>query len=75
MSLKFPRLRDAMAEHYTRNTESVTEWCNRCWKYTQHSVSGGRIGRCMEHDAPLLSRRQKVARALREYEAQNPRLF
>lgn len=47
-----------MAEHYTANTESVTRWCNQCNRPTQHGVSGGRIGRCLEHDAPQFSKKQ-----------------
>lgn len=39
-----------MAHHYTKNTESVTHWCNRCRGQTLHVVSDGRLGRCMnEH--------------------------
>lgn len=48
-----------MTEHYTANTESVTAWCNHCNRNTQHSVSGNRRGRCLEHEAPELSQKQK----------------
>ena len=61
-----------MAEHYTTNTESVTRWCNACNRPTQHKVSGGRVGRCMEHDAPLESQRQRAARLKRERELRAP---
>jgi len=64
-----------MAEHYTRSTESATRWCNRCGKRTQHIVSGGRIGRCLEHEAPELSAAQLKRRAKQERELKNPRLF
>jgi hypothetical protein len=47
-----------MAEHYTANTESVTAWCNKCNHNTQHSVSGNRRGRCLEHEAPRFSKKQ-----------------
>lgn len=48
-----------MAEHYTSNTESVTRWCNCCARRTQHDVSAGHIGRCMEHEAPEMTRVQQ----------------
>ncbi len=64
-----------MAEHYTSNTESVTRWCNHCGKPTQHSVSGGRVGRCMEHDAPALSKAQEKRREKRERQTPEPGLF
>lgn len=42
---------------------------------TQHSVSDGRLGRCMEHDAPKFSKAQIRRRELQERERQAPRLF
>jgi hypothetical protein len=47
-----------MTEHYTANTEAVSKWCNKCDRYTQHTVSAGRVGRCLEHDAPKYSKKQ-----------------
>jgi hypothetical protein len=44
-----------MPEHYTRNTEEATRWCNACNARTQHAVSDGRLGRCLEHDAEVLA--------------------
>jgi len=41
-----------VSEHYTRNTESVTRWCNRCGRPTQHLVSAGRVGRCENDHHP-----------------------
>ena len=67
-----------MSEHFTRNTEEATHWCNRCERFTQHAVSDGRLGRCKEHEvgnAEGLSQAQEKARADREREKQNPRLF
>lgn len=64
-----------MTEHYTTNTESVTRWCNRCGKPTQYKVSGGRVGRCTEHESETLSKKQKAARQKREMEERNPKLF
>ncbi len=64
-----------MPHHYTRDTESDTKWCNRCSRHTQHAVSDGRIGRCMEHQAEGESKKQIEARKKREEEAKNPKLF
>jgi len=54
-----------MPEHYTKNTEECTAWCNKCHRNTQHRVDGGRRVPCLEHEAPELSlaqiRRQKAA--------------
>ena len=36
-------------QHYTSNTVSVSKWCNKCGRFTQHSVSGHRAGHCLEH--------------------------
>jgi hypothetical protein len=42
-----------MPEHFTRNTESVHAWCHHCGKLTDHAVSDGRIGRCInDHSSP-----------------------
>lgn len=38
-----------MTQHFTSNTISQARWCNACKRQTQHSVSGNRLGRCMEH--------------------------
>jgi hypothetical protein len=64
-----------MPEHNTRNTESVTAWCNHCGKPTQHKVSDGRRGRCMEHEAVGASKKQEAAARKREHEEKNPKLF
>lgn len=64
-----------MAEHYTRGTLACTAWCNHCSRNTQHGVSDGRRGRCLEHDAPQYSKKQLADRARREREHQNPELF
>lgn len=61
-----------MSEHYPRSTESVTLWCNHCGKPTQHKVSEGIAGRCMEHEAPEFSKKQLRERERREKEKQNP---
>lgn len=52
-----------MAEHYTRNTESATAWCNRCQRMTTHRVDGGRKGPCLEHQTPVHEKKkiEKIA--------------
>lgn len=64
-----------MTEHYTRNTESVTRHCNHCNRQTQHTVSDGRVGRCLEHNAEGLSQSQIANRERIERAKQNPELF
>lgn len=54
------------AEHYPRGTESVLKWCNRCGRLTKHRVDDVRAGRCLEHDAPAESKKQRAARLKRE---------
>ncbi len=36
-----------MAQHYTSNTVSVSKWCHKCERFTQHAVSGHRVGHCL----------------------------
>jgi hypothetical protein len=36
-----------MAEHYTKNTVSVTVWCSKCRKFTEHRVDAGQRGPCV----------------------------
>lgn len=64
-----------MTDHYTTATESDTAWCSACGHRTQHHVSGHRLGRCLEHDAPHVTQRQAAARDRRERERQQPNLF
>jgi hypothetical protein len=67
-----------MAEHYTTNTLEATKFCNHCGRNTQHAVSCGRIGRCLEHAAPQYSAAQlrRRERLVREAERDRiPRLF
>jgi hypothetical protein len=53
-----------MTEHYTRNTESATAWCNRCGRFTQHKVSDGRLAHCidLEHPAPPAQTKAQIRR-------------
>lgn len=55
-----------MSEHFTRNTESVTRWCNKCGRVTEFAVSAGRLGRCTEHDVAPESEAKKGARRAAE---------
>lgn len=64
-----------MTEHYTRNTESILKWCNRCDRLTVHAVSDGRVGRCTEHGPVGESKKQTAEREKREREAANPRML
>jgi hypothetical protein len=65
-----------MAFHYTQGTESVTKWCNVCQRMTQFAVSGGRVGRCTEHQAPKFSKAQLHRQKLEELDRRKgPRLF
>jgi hypothetical protein len=47
-----------VSQHFTKNTIAASAWCNHCGRTTLHVVSGNRIGRCAEHDAPQLSKAQ-----------------
>ena len=48
-------------EHYTRNTVSVSAYCSKCAKKTQHRVDGVRKGPCLDcirkQDAEVASRK------------------
>lgn len=57
-----------MGEHYTRNTENVTAWCNKCGRQTQHRVDAGRKGPCLDcieqaekkrHETPVREKKSK----------------
>jgi hypothetical protein len=62
-------------EHFTENTESILKWCGKCGRQTRHAVSGGRAGRCTEHEAAPESQAQRRRRLKAEREAANPTLF
>lgn len=64
-----------MTEHFTRNTESFTSWCKTCGRLTQHAVSYGRLGRCLEHESQKYSKAQLKRREQVEHDAKNPSLF
>lgn len=48
-----------MPEHYTRNTETATAWCNKCQRMTTHRVDGVRRGPCLEHESPVKPPKKK----------------
>lgn len=54
-----------MVEHYTRNTETVTAWCLKCKRNTEHRVDGGRRGPCIDpaHPKPKEKPAKKTAGA------------
>ncbi len=37
-----------MTQHFTRSTISMSLWCNKCQKYTQHRIDGVRKGPCLD---------------------------
>ena len=61
-----------MAEHYSSSTVSISAYCKKCGKYTQHRVDGHRKGPCLvcidklnaAHDSapvkPELARQQNL---------------
>ena len=59
-------------EHYTRNTVSVSAYCSKCAKNTQHRVDGVRKGPCLEciarRDAEVAERRIERAEYARQKE-------
>jgi ribosomal protein L44E len=42
-----------MTQHFTRNTVSMSLWCKKCQKYTQHRIDGVRKGPCLDCIARL----------------------
>lgn len=48
-------------QHYTRNTVSVRRWCNECRRFTDHQVSGGQVGHCLEQHARPTASQPKPA--------------
>jgi ribosomal protein L44E len=53
-------------EHYTKNTVAIRKYCPTCNRMTMHSVSGKRVGHCLEHEAQSMTKKQK--KRLREQE-------
>jgi ribosomal protein L44E len=53
-----------MTEHYSKQTVSVSAYCSKCKRHTQHRVDDHRKGPCLECVAKL-----DVAHAEKEIEA------
>jgi hypothetical protein len=53
---------------FLRSTEYCEVFCSTCSRTTRHTVSDGRRGRCLEHDAPKFSKAQLRRRELQERE-------
>jgi len=69
-----------LPHHYTKDTTEAPYWCEKCFRITQHSVSGGRLGRCKEHEfagvaGTGLTRVQFKRKQQQEKEQRQPRLF
>jgi ribosomal protein L44E len=66
-----------MAEHYTKNTLECTAYCPKCNRFTQHRVTGGRKGPCIDpdHRVQEMTKAQRAARQKADQEKQNPKLF
>jgi ribosomal protein L44E len=47
-------------EHYTRNTESAWEWCNKCQRLTEHRVDGVKRGPCLEHETTVTKKPEPI---------------
>jgi hypothetical protein len=55
-----------MAKHYSSNTVSVSHWCNKCSKHTQHRIDNHRLGPCLECVARLEQMRQRKPGRVRQ---------
>lgn len=64
-----------MPHHFQKWVEEADAWCNTCGRLTKHIVSGGRIGRCKEHQSQELTEAQKKRREKEEREKRQGRLF
>lgn len=55
-----------MAEHYPRNTVSVSAWCSKCCRATPHKVSFGRKAHCLrcteKQEATIAARKAEDAK-------------
>lgn len=57
-----------MAKHYTLGTLEDRVFCKTCNAFTQHAVSGGRLGHCIR----CFDRRQQKEAARKALEAAQP---
>ena len=46
-------------QHFTRDTTQVKAYCRVCGRLTMHRVDDRRLGPCLEHAAPAMSKRQE----------------
>jgi len=51
-----------MGHHFTKATDRTVAWCSTCGRQTDHAVSGGRLGHCLEHQAQELTKGQQRRR-------------
>jgi hypothetical protein len=45
-----------VSKHYTRNTVSVSKWCNKCKANTPHRVTDRRVNDCI----PCIEKLEKL---------------
>ena len=68
-----------MAWHYRKDVTEAWEWCRTCNRLTLHFVSGGRRGRCKEHEPRGLvngmTKAQQRKKEEQERERREPKLF
>lgn len=67
-----------MPHHFQKWVTEAEVWCNKCERITKHSVSDGRLGRCIEHsvgDKDGLSVAQRKRREQQEKEKREPKLW
>jgi len=65
----------AMSFHYTKDTTSAPSWCGRCDRVTEHFVSDGRLGHCLEHISQKHTKAQLKAIKKKKEDEDNPKLF
>jgi len=61
-----------VSQHYTRNTKSVSVYCSTCRRNTIHRVDDRRLGPCLEHVFPRISKDQEKRQKAKEQAEQNP---
>lgn len=55
--------RSDVAEHHTKNTVAVSNYCKKCGKFTMHRVASGLVGPCQQClDKPLEKQREPPAK-------------
>jgi hypothetical protein len=71
-----------MSEHYKQSQIGTWDWkwCNQCGRNTRHEVvrataTAGKLGHCLEHSAPQLTKEQARRRAAEARRQKQPSLF